>query len=327
MEGPAATTTMTALHTSLRAALLACAAGAVAMPASAQYYYGPGYGSPGYGPPPGYYSYNAPPPPGREYGRAYDDEEYPPPRAPRPISARTVADRLEDMGYDDVGRPRFTGTLYIVEATGPGGVRQQIVVDAIRGIILNRTAIGGGPPIERGEGEPPRRYGGRTIDTDDLHRDPGEGGTRAAPRRRESARSGPIETTPVPPADPSSLPPPADPRLAPEAPQRSAPRPFEGRREARTEPRRNGEPRESGARPFGLNPVPPPGAASKAKEGEERKAGKPAAPAPRPVAEARPKPDKPVRMIQGVTPLNNGESRSQLDNLPSPPEPASPTGD
>ena len=90
--------------------LLLLAAGGLATPVAAQYD-GPayGYGPPEYGRPYGPYSYNAPPPP-REYGRDYD-EDGPPARAPRPLSARAVVDSLERMGYENVGAPRFTGTL------------------------------------------------------------------------------------------------------------------------------------------------------------------------------------------------------------------------
>ena len=112
---------MTARFTSHGSFLLLAGLCAAAAPASAQY---GGYGEAplGYGPPPVYRPYNAPPAVGREYGRSYDDEYAP--RGPRPLSARAVVDQLEDAGYEDVGRPRFTGTLYIVQVTGPAGVRR-----------------------------------------------------------------------------------------------------------------------------------------------------------------------------------------------------------
>lgn len=300
------------------------------LPGSAQYYYGPAYGPPAYGPPPAYAPppaygpYNAPPPPGREYGRGYQGDEFAPPRAPRPLSARAVIDRLEDMGYEDVGRPRFTGTLYVVQATGPGGVRQQIVVDAIRGVILNRT-VAPAPDYPAG-GPQGRRYGGHPLDTDGLSREPTEVTPRRAPPRREAARPARVESEPRPSAQPApegdALPAPADPRLAPSAepsPRTSAPRPFEGRsapkQANRGESRPETPPKESGARPFGLNPVTPD---PKPAAAEPRKAAQPAAPAKKPVAEARPMPDKPVRVIQGVTPLASGESRSQAEGAPAP---------
>jgi hypothetical protein len=327
---------MTARSTLLRSSLLALA-GAAALPASAQYYYGPGYGyAPGYGPPAGYYSYNAPPPPGREYGRDYDDE-YMPARAPRPLPARVVIDRLEDMGYRRIGQPRFTGTLYVVIATEPGGARQQITVDAIRGIVLNSRIVAlPGPGLED-EAAPPRRYGARPLDTDELRGDPDEPTIAPAPRpRREAGRPAPIESQPLPPPNgprAGSLPPPADPRLDPsnESSAKVAPRPFEGRsgsRQARTEPpAATKPPTEAGPRPFGINPSQG-SRAGASNRGEERKSGQPTTPEKKPVAEARPPaPNKPVRVIQGVTPLNTGESRSQLDSLPRPPDPPAPTGE
>jgi hypothetical protein len=308
-------------------------AGLAAAPASAQYYYG--YGpredwGPRYAPGP--YSYNAPPP----VARGYDDDY--PPRAPRPLSARAVIDRLEDMGYDDVGAPRFTGTLYIVVATAPGGLRQQVTVDAIRGIILNQVPMAGRPgqPRDYDEDTRPRRYGARPLDTDDLYREPETVAPRRAPPRREAARPDPIESSPVPPPS-AGLPAPADPRLAPSAPQpeppRAASRPPEGRkatREASTEPRKTA-PTETGARPFGINPTTPPAAKAKPAEATKPDGSPVDAKKPvdgkKPVAEAQPRPSKSVRVIQGVTPLVNGESRSQLDSLPRPPEPAAPTGE
>lgn len=308
------------IRLAFRSTLLLLAAGSLATPAGAQYYYGPdyGYGPPEYGRPAGPYSYNAPPP--REYGREYDDD-YPAPRMPRPLSARMVADRLEQMGYERVGTPRFTGTLYKVHASA-GGVRQEITVDAIRGIVLNRIVIG---PDHPGEPAGSRRYGGRALDTDGLGREPEVAAPRRAPPRRQAARPAPVDSGPPDapgrPAQGGDLPSPADPRLDPSAPRAS--RPIEGqlgKRQARNGPAR--EPKETGARPFGLNPVPAP--AGKPAE-TDRKAAQPPAPKAKPVAEARPKPDKPVRVIQGVTPLNTGESRSQLDDLPKPPQPSAPT--
>lgn len=320
---------MTARLPLLRTSLVLLAGAAWSQPAGAQYYYNPAYGPPppAYAPPP-YGGYNAPPPPGREYGRGYD-YDYPPPRQPRPLSARTVVDRLEQMGYDDVSQPRFTGTLYIVQATGPGGVRQQVVVDAIRGIVLNRTAVAPGY-------EEPRRYGGRGLDTDDLRERPSVTPRRAQPRREarrpETIDSGEPPGPDAPPSATETPPPPADPRLAPSAEPapRAAPRPLEGRSGGRQAGRSEGggeaHPKETGSRPFGVNPVPSP---PKPTEGEQRKATQPAPAKKQPPVAAveRPAPEKPVRVIQGVTPhAPQGESRSQLDNLPPAPEAPAPTG-
>ena len=317
---------MTARLPLLRTSLLLLAGAAWSQPASAQYYYGPAYGypPPAYAPPPpAYGGYNAPPPPGREYGRGYDDD-YPPPRHPRPLSARAVVDRLEQMGYDDVSQPRFTGTLYIVQATGPGGVRQQVVVDAIRGIVLNRTAVAPGY-------EEPRRYGGRGLDTDDARERPAAAPRRAQPRREarrpETIDSGAPRSESSPPTE--TPPPPADPRLAPSAEPapRATPRSPEGRGRQAGRGESGEHPKETGSRPFGLNPVP---TTPKPTEGEQRKATQPAPAKKQPPVAAveRPAPEKPVRVIQGVTPhASPGESRSQLDSLPTPPEAPAATGE
>ncbi|HMO30395.1 hypothetical protein [Enterovirga sp.] len=282
-----------------------------ASPASAQYYVELGYGF-GYSLPASPYFYNEPPPPGYDRPRG----RHPAARAPRPLPAGAIVDRLEEMGFEDVGRPRFTGTLYIVQATGPGGMRQQIVVDAIRGIILNRTAVAG-PPAPYGE-EPaprPRRYGGRPLDADELYPEPGATPHPAPRPRRGAAASGPARG--------EALPSPADPRLA-------DPHPFEGRagsRQARTESRGDLGTGGPGAPPFGIDP----GGASRpkrsTKDGDGRKAAQPPPPPKKPVAEARPAEPKTIRVIPGVTPLNAGAGASQLDNLPQPPDPPPPTGE
>lgn len=306
--------------------LLAAAAGATA--AEAQFY--GGY-------PPAYGYYNAPPPPepyvdSRPYGQ------------PRPLSPRAVVDRLDELGYEDIGRPIFSGTLYTVDATSPGGRRERVVVDAIRGAILNRTALGA--PAFRGRDEDAfdedrpirRRYGGRPLDTETFDDDiPPRG--RLAPDQdprfeappRDAAR--PPDERVVPGR---ALPAPADPRLAP---GERADRPFEGRstgREAaRTEP--------APARPYGTNPEGEKPARKKPAEQQARRPQNPAAEesrkppvsptpgAPPPKADApagkatadadKPRPNRPVRVIEGVTPMGTppASGAAQLDRLPEPP--------
>lgn len=361
----------------LRAACLALLTTA-ALPAAAQYY---GEAVP-YGPPYNASPYNAPPPPppgaygpwGRgappvetgyrrgpwgadSYGRT---EAYPEARRLRP---REVVERLEDMGYEDVGRPRFTGTLYLVEATAPGDVRVQVVVDAVRGVVLNRTAIGpqrNGREVEAEDDDVrPRQYG--RVEPYVLPPDapPPPPADERRPRR-DAARPGAPALPPAPPvaAPPpvveSPLPPPADPRLAPGGPEAS--RPFEGR----SDPRRASRAEQPAARPapadpqpakpYGLNPEAAP--ARKPAEMARRPVTphptpqaaappQPAAPAPgRKREEARPagtpttaqaeaatpaRPNKPVRVIGGVTPMTAppspapGGGADQLDTLPAPP--------
>ncbi|WP_375460329.1 hypothetical protein [uncultured Enterovirga sp.] len=335
---------MLCLHAFLARPALCLAALSAATAAQAQFY--GGYPPAGY--PPAYGYYNAPPPPEPYYeGRPY--------AGPRVISPRAVVDRLEDLGFDDIGRPHFSGTLYTVDATGPGGARQRLVVDAVRGAILNRTALGGPAYRDRDDDDRDedrsfrRRFGGAPSEALPYA---GERGPAPRPRfgpdedpayrggRREAAR------TPDSSARPGrALPAPADPRLAPSGPADRADRPFEGscngREAARTEP--------TPTKPYGTNPE---GAdrATKRKPTEQQarrpqnpaadEARKPAASPAAPVdsapkadaptgqstADAKPRPNRPVRVIEGVTPMGASPSSgvAQLDNLPEPPSVPSP---
>lgn len=287
------------------------------LPASAQFY--GGY----YGRTP----YNMPQPP---LGYYDPDSPYP---APRRISADRVVERLEDMGYEDVGRPRFTGTLYIVEATTRHGMRLRIVVDAVRGIVLDRAALGPARALERSR-EALRR--GYPLENDDDGDDEEDGD-----RRRYSAtpdpfldglpERGPAARVPSPGSRPVARP--ADPRLAPGEP---AGRPFEGR----SGPVYGTNPE---AAPQKKKPVQQARRPNNPTAGQGAVQGSPAAPRPpassekaleppakpKPTAEVRP-PRRPVRVIEGVTPLNSGGASSpagQLDNLPQPPPTPQPSID
>lgn len=328
----------------LRPALLAASA-LIAAPASAQYYPGPGYY-------PGPYSYNAPPPPAY-YGRPYYGDE-PMQAGPRPISPQAVVDRLEDQGYEDVGRPRFTGTVYVVDATAPGDMRMRVVVDAIRGIVLNRTALGERRRFQlREELEEDRddvaarRYGARPDDPAPYGSGyPAPGRVEMGPAPRDLSRA------PEPGSSARVLPEPSDPRVAPTPGETRTP--FEGRaggREAaRTEPQvRRPAPAEPSSRPYGLNPE---GAAPAKRKPpvEQARRPEPSGGQPTGVPEGRPsaakptdgsvptaeaaRPNRPVRVIGGVTPLNSGGATggggaagagpagggaAQLDSLPPPP--------
>lgn len=309
----------------LRPALLATGALA-ALPAAAQFYGG-------YPPP---YVYNAPPPSSAYGDRGYSDA--------RRVSPASIVDRLEDQGYEDVGRPRFTGTLYLVEATAPGGMRVRVAIDAVRGMILNRTALGyrGGGRNEEDDDDrdsfPQRRYGGRPAqpDSDEMPAAPLRGRLDSPGgeyrERREASRPPPERELPAP----------AEPRLAP-SPE-AVTRDFESRESLRSAPRSGAA--ASPGRPYGVNPdaipkrkpnqqarrstspnpevetQPLPGSGAPTIPGTSRGTG----PAPaKTTAQAKPGPDRPVRIIEGVTPLNgNGSGRTQLDNLPAPPPAPSP---
>lgn len=303
-----------------RALLVVCTlagTAAAATPAAAQFY---GYY--------GGYSYNVPPPyPGpyggpRPYGYGYGPDPYARP-APQPLPPRLVIERLEQQGYEDVSRPRFTGTLYIVEATTPGDIRMRVVVDAIRGVILNRTALG------------ERRAFGLRDDLDDERRDARPPRPAAPERRREVSR------TPVQPA-PGALVAPADPRLAPGGSGGAAaplepsrpPSPRSATRTPQAAPKPAAAPEVSPA-PYGVNPETSPRRKAvdpKSPVDAKTPAGTPPA---RPTTEAESRSGKAVRVIEGVTPSNSGgastplplpPAANPLDTLPQPPAAEAPTG-
>ena len=62
----------------------------------------------------------------------FDDDILPP---------RAIAWRLADRGFTGIGRPRFDGRAYVVEAFGPGGARLRLVVDPEDGAILSRQRL------------------------------------------------------------------------------------------------------------------------------------------------------------------------------------------
>ncbi len=355
-------------HRLLRSSLLAggaLLAGAVTLagPASAQFY-GYGYGAPAP------YSYNAPPPAygprpygGGPYGRGpygrgpYGDESD---GQARTLPARAIVDRLEDMGYEDIGRPRFTGTIYVVDATAPGDIRVRVVVDAVRGVVLNRTALGdrrdGRPGDDIDEDRPaPRRYGGRPREAEPgLLEDGPQARREIVPERGSVARGQDLPSPPESAPASRGLPGPADPRLSPSG-ERAA-RTFEGRssgREAaRTEPAPGPIPADPSARPYGTNPggTNPGGTPGRRTPADQQQARRPsttavpprppAAPAASPdgtraggtepnqaTADAGPRQNRPVRVIGGVTPMNGDGASSgaaQLDALPQPPSTPTP---
>ena len=103
---------------------------------------------------------------------AFEDEILPP---------RVVAWRLADRGFSGVGRPRFDGRVYVVDATGPTGVPVRLLVDPVAGAIIGRQRLGAPETYARLE-----------------HPAPGFGWTEdeaAAPRR--VVRPAPVEDTPV----------------------------------------------------------------------------------------------------------------------------------
>ena len=67
---------------------------------------------------------------------AFDDAIMPP---------RAVAWRLAERGFTGIGRPRFDGRAYVVEAFNPNGARVRLFVDAQDGAILGRQRLDEGP--------------------------------------------------------------------------------------------------------------------------------------------------------------------------------------
>ncbi|WP_375454753.1 hypothetical protein [uncultured Methylobacterium sp.] len=89
---------------------------------------------------------------------AFDDEIMPP---------RAVAWRLADRGFTGIGRPRFDGRAYVVEALGPDGAYVRLFVDASDGAILGRRRLDR-PPMALARPTP--GYG--WTEEDDLPRRP-----------------------------------------------------------------------------------------------------------------------------------------------------------
>ena len=67
---------------------------------------------------------------------AFDDAIMPP---------RAVVWRLSERGFSGIGRPRFDGRAYVVEAFNPNGARVRLFVDAQDGAILGRQRLDDGP--------------------------------------------------------------------------------------------------------------------------------------------------------------------------------------
>lgn len=92
--------------------------------------------------------------------RGYYDE-------PVLISPRAVAYRLQDRGFSEIGRPRFDGTAYIVDATNPAGARIRLFVDARDGVVLGRQRL---DSSYYPSGRPSRAGYGWTEEDDQPHR-------------------------------------------------------------------------------------------------------------------------------------------------------------
>ncbi|MDB5558512.1 MAG: hypothetical protein JWQ36_1446 [Enterovirga sp.] len=284
-------------------------------------------------------SYNAPPPP---YG--YGEREY-----ARPLARDEIVDRLEDRGFEDVARPRFDGSVYVVEATSRRGGAVRLVIDAYDGRILRQTPLSMArlAPFDDGievESYPSPSRRGAYLPPEMPN----------APRYRPDEPDAPVGREAARPADPEVIIPspgprtrPADARLSPDSPGASAEPPEPA---PRREARRPASP-DAGVpsgEVNGLNPdrgragspAQKPNTASRPEKPDEAGGSKaaatdkpavppkpaartsPAAPVPstasRPAEKvpAAPGPEtaeageRKVRVIEGVTPMNTGQQAS-----------------
>jgi hypothetical protein len=295
----------------------------LAWPAAAQWYGGA-------------YPYNSPPP----YG-------YGGPSYARPLPRDVIVERLEDRGFEDVGRPRFDGSVYVVEATSRRGGAVRLVVDAFDGHIIRQTPLtvarlddDEGFDID-GYAAPRGRYNAPPPEMPNAPR--WRQGEPDGLPRREAARPVEPEVVAPPSAAPRSRP--TDPRLAPDAPATSA-RPTEP--EPQREARRPSSP-EAGVPSGGVEgvnpdskravkPTPKPKVDAAAKPEKPVDGPAPGArtspAAPAPSTAAKPLQTKPatataeagerkVRVIEGVTPMNSGQQASPApqNNVEAAPKP------
>jgi len=58
-----------------------------------------------------------------------------------PIPPGSIVRSLMSRGFLEVGRPRFTGDVYIVEGVNARGMRLRLIVDAYDGSLVSRTRL------------------------------------------------------------------------------------------------------------------------------------------------------------------------------------------
>ncbi|SFL08486.1 hypothetical protein [Methylorubrum salsuginis] len=230
-------------------------------------------------------------------------------RAEPALSPRAVAYSLQDRGFTEVGRPRFDGRAYVVDATGPRGARLRLVVDARDGAVIGREVVG--------EAYYPTAIRPRPVA-------PGYGWTEEDGRSRRIREAEAL----VPPADiPSAAP----------APTYRGPALGEGRVRTERAPSRPSLPRQQAnaadagiapqiapeANPYGLNP-------DAARPDAARKTAKVAPAARPPVARTAPAAPAPsLRPAEAAAPRETPTAkadRTPVDTAPAKSaEPAEPT--
>lgn len=60
-----------------------------------------------------------------------------------PIPPRAIIYRLKDQGFSEIGRPRFDGAAYAIDATSPAGARIRLIIDARDGDLIARRRLDG----------------------------------------------------------------------------------------------------------------------------------------------------------------------------------------
>ena len=254
------------------------------------------------------------------------------------LPPRAVVWRLSREGFTALSHPRFDGVGYVVDAESPWGNRVRLFVDARSGTIVDRERVEA--PLY-----PPGRVG---------RPGPGYGWTEeeVVVRAPRVARAAPdaAPTNPFASNYPSRAPTPAEMRAAPPSglnPEAAGPprEPTEGARRAPRRTARLAAPRvvPPGTPPAKVAPSVPspapvgPAAASAVAPAADAKAAQqaatvePSAPAAVPVAppahspreEPAPAPQRQVRVIGGVTPLQGAPARSEGGaGAPEAPKPA-----
>lgn len=229
---------------------------------------------------------------------------------------RAVAWGLGDRGFTEIGRPRFDGRAYIVEATSPYGDRVRLFVDSRDGAIVGRQRLDAPPPVRVARPAPgygwtdedaePRRPIGRVerlvppanVPSADYPARPN------VPERNALGLNPDTKGRPDPQRKVARLTPPAKavaPRSTPEAPIPAVPAPVA----TTTKP----EPPAAALEAPKVAPAPAPVAVSPPVEKP------PAAAASTPPAQAwqdpPPEPKRPVRVIEGATVVPGNAGREQ----------------
>jgi hypothetical protein len=254
-----------------------------------------------------------------------------------PIPPGNIVRSLMSRGFLEVGRPRFTGDVYIVEGVNARGMRLRLIVDAYDGSLVSRTRlderllppgdVGGDrlarvePFRERGgfdeQDIAPPRWNGPPVDRHALPPPPvGRRAERVDPPLMEMHRT--LPPNPARPIEPGSIDGAAPP------PQRQAKKAEPGARQpsaAMTPPSRS----EKGAEPQAVPAAPtkaatpevptePPAVTAAAPTPPVKEPAKPAEPAARPQESQQ----RAVRIIGGVTPISQQPQVRDPPDLPKP---------